>query len=95
MQNKLFVRNLSFNCADQELNELFTQFGEVTSAKIATDRDTGRGRGFGFVEMATQQQAEAAIRGLEGREFGGRTLHVAVSEPREKRSNGYGGGNRW
>lgn len=98
MQNKLFVRNLPFNCADEELNELFTQYGEVTSAKIATDRDTGRGRGFGFVEMNTQQQAEAAIRGLEGREFGGRTIHVAISEPRERGSNnrGYGGGgNRW
>jgi cold-inducible RNA-binding protein len=93
MQNKLFVRNLSFNCADTELRELFTQFGEVTSATIAMDRDTGRGRGFGFVEMATQQQAEAAIRGLEGSEFGGRTLHVAVSEPREKRSTG--NSDRW
>ncbi len=93
MQNKLFVRNLSFSCSDSDLRELFTQFGEVTSVTIATDRDTGRARGFGFVEMATQQQAEAAIRGLEGTEFGGRTLHVAMSEPREKRTNR--GGNRW
>jgi RNA recognition motif-containing protein len=94
MQNKLFVRNLSFKCGDGELSELFTEFGEVKSATIAVDRETGRGRGFGFVEMATQQQAEAAIRGLEGRDFGGRTIHVAVSEPREKRSNTYGD-NRW
>ena len=93
MQNKLFVRNLAFQCADSDLRELFTQFGEVTSVQIATDRDTGRARGFAFVEMATQQQAEAAIRGLEGREFGGRTLHVAISEPREKRPNH--GGKRW
>jgi len=94
MQNKLFVRNLSFHCADEELSDLFAEFGEVTSARIATDRDTGRGRGFGFVEMATQQQAEAAIRGLEGREFGGRTIHVAMSEPRDKRPS-TSGGNRW
>jgi len=94
MQNKLFVRNLSFRCADNELGELFTQFGEVTSARIATDRDTGRGRGFGFVEMTTQQHAEDAIRGLEGSEFGGRTIHVAMSEPRDKRSSSYSG-NRW
>lgn len=92
MQNKLFVRNLSFNCADSDLSELFTQFGEVTSAKVAVDRDTGRGRGFGFVEMSTQKAAEEAIRGLEGREFEGRVIHVAMSEPREKRS---GGGNRY
>lgn len=92
MQNKLFVRNLSFTCTEYEVRELFTRFGEVTSVKIATDRDTGRGRGFGFVEMSTQQQAEEAIRGLEGRDFAGRTLHVAMSEPREKRSNG---GSRW
>jgi cold-inducible RNA-binding protein len=91
--NKLFVRNLSFTCADAELRELFTQFGEVTSVKIATDRDTGKPRGFGFVEMGTQQQAEAAIRALEGTEFGGRTLYVSMSEQREKRSSSYG--NRW
>jgi len=93
MQNKLFVRNLAFNCADTDLRGLFAQFGEVTSVQIATDRDTGRARGFAFVEMSTQQQAEAAIRGLEGREFAGRMLHVAISEPREKRSNN--GGKRW
>jgi RNA recognition motif-containing protein len=90
MQNKLFVRNLSFSCEDRELGQLFTEFGEVTSAKIAVDRDTGRGRGFGFVEMSTQQQAEDAIRGLNGRELGGRAIQVAMSEPREKQV----GGNR-
>lgn len=94
MQNKLFVRNLPYKCADADLEELFSQYGEVTSAKVAVDRDTGRGRGFGFVEMSTQQQAEAAIRGLEGRDFDGRTLHVAMSEPRENRS-GRGGGRRY
>jgi RNA recognition motif-containing protein len=87
MQNKLFVRNLSFNCEDRELGQLFTEFGEVTSAKVALDRDTGRGRGFGFVEMSTQQQAQDAIRGLNGRELGGRAIQVAISEPKEKRFN--------
>jgi RNA recognition motif-containing protein len=90
MQNKLFVRNLSFACADSELGDLFTQFGEVTSAKIAVDRETGRGRGFGFVEMSTQSQAEDAIRGLDSREFGGRVIHVVMAEQRESRSNGTG-----
>jgi RNA recognition motif-containing protein len=94
MQNKLFVRNLSFRCADNELTDLFTQFGEVTSAKVAMDRDTGRSRGFGFVEMATQQEAEAAIHGLEGREFAGRPIYVVMSEPRDKRSNLHEG-HRW
>lgn len=87
MQNKLFVRNLSFNTVDSELSDLFSQYGEVVSAKIATDRDTGRGRGFGFVEMGTQKSAEDAIRGLDSREFSGRTIHVAMSEPRERRPN--------
>jgi RNA recognition motif-containing protein len=87
MQNKLFVRNLSFNTAESELGELFSQYGEVVSAKIAVDRETGRGRGFGFVEMSSQQSAEEAIRGLNEREFGGRTIHVAVSEPRDRRPN--------
>lgn len=94
MQNKLFVRNLSFNCADSELSNLFSEFGDVQSAKVAVDRDTGRGRGFGFVEMKTQEQAEAAIRGLQGRNLNGRAIQVAMSEPREKRSSTYGG-NRW
>ncbi len=89
MQNKLFVRNLSFTCADSELGDLFTQFGEVTSAKIPLDRDSGKGRGFGFVEMGSQQQAEDAIRGLDNREFGGRIIHVSMSEPRENRSDSY------
>ncbi|MBN8660183.1 MAG: RNA-binding protein [Candidatus Melainabacteria bacterium] len=96
MQNKLFVRNLSFKCTDSSLQDLFTQYGEVTSAKVAVDRETGRGRGFGFVEMSTQKQAEDAIRGLEGSDFEGRVLHVAMSEPREKRGGGgRSGGGRW
>lgn len=84
MQSKLFVRNLSFNTQDAELSQLFAEFGDVRSAKVAVDRDTGRGRGFGFVEMSDQKSAEAAIRGLNSTEFGGRQIYVAVSEPRER-----------
>ena len=87
MQSKLFVRNLSFNTNDADLSSLFGKFGDVRSAKVALDRDTGRGRGFGFVEMTDQQSAEAAIRGLNSTEFGGRQIYVAVSEPRERGPN--------
>jgi cold-inducible RNA-binding protein len=87
MQNKLFVRNLAFSTDDAELTAAFSEFGGVVSARVATDRDTGKGRGFGFVEMSNQQEAEQAIRGLEGTQLGGRTIHVAVSEPRERRPN--------
>ena len=87
MQNKLFVRNLSFKTDDRDLTELFGDFGDVTSAKVAVDRETGRARGFGFVEMSSQQSAEAAVRGLEGTEFGGRTIHVAFSEPHPSHRN--------
>lgn len=84
---KLFVRNLSFATVDAELLELFGQFGEVVSAKVALERDTGRGRGFAFVEMATAQGASDAIQALNGRDLGGREIQVAMSEPRERGSN--------
>ena len=94
MQNKLFVRNLSFNTTDEDLNSLFSEVGAVVSARIATDRDTGRARGFAFVEMGSQQDAEAAITALDSREFGGRTIHVAFSEAKERRPNtAYGSRN--
>jgi RNA recognition motif-containing protein len=86
MQNsKLFVRNLSFRTTDGELSDLFSQHGEVVSARIAKDRDTGRPRGFAFIEMNTPASAEEAIRALDNTEFGGRTMSVAMSEPRERR----------
>ncbi|HNB20948.1 MAG TPA: RNA-binding protein [Candidatus Melainabacteria bacterium] len=94
MQNKLFVGNISFNCGNSQLRELFTEFGDVTSATVVMDRATGKARGFGFVEMSTQTEAEAAMRGLEGREFGGRTLHVSMAESREKRAEGFGRNRR-
>lgn len=82
MQNKLFVRNLSFATEDNDLRSLFSSYGDVLSARVATDRDTGRGRGFGFVEMRNDESAQQAIEGLNSTEFKGRTIHVAVSEPR-------------
>lgn len=94
MQNKIFVRNLPFTCVESELGDLFAQYGEVCSAKIAVDRETGRARGFGFIEMGSEKQAEDAIRGLDSSDFGGRTIYVAVSEPRPQfdsnRSNSRG-----
>lgn len=85
MQNKLFVRNLPFHSTESELSGLFSEFGEVVSARIANDRETGRSRGYAFVEMASQQAAEAAIRGLDSSDFNGRQIYVAVSEPRSSK----------
>ncbi len=92
MQNfKLFVRNLSFNTTDGEINSLFANHGNVLSAKMATERESGRPRGFAFVEMGTKEAADDAIAALDNSEFNGRVLHVAMSEPRERRpSSTYG-----
>ncbi len=85
MQNKLFVRNLSFNTEDADLSALFSSYGSVLSAKVAVDRDSGKGRGFGFVEMSDVRGAEDAMSALDNTQFGGRKIHVAVSEPRSSR----------
>lgn len=85
MQTKLFVRNLSFNTQESDLSELFSAFGEVLSARLATDRDTGRSRGFGFVEMNNDQSAQDAIQGLDNSEYKGRTIQVQVSEARDRK----------
>ena len=82
MQTKLFVRNLSYSTQESDLSSLFSQYGDVVSAQIAMDRQTNRPRGFAFIEMGTQQSAEQAISALDNSEFGGRTIHVSVSEPR-------------
>lgn len=87
MQSKLFVRNLSFTTDDSELSQLFAEFGSVVSARVAVDRESGRSRGFGFVEMKSQESAQEAIAGLDSTDFGGRKIHVAVSEPRERSSD--------
>jgi RNA recognition motif-containing protein len=86
---KLYVGNLSFTSSEEEIKTLFAQFGEVTSVTIIKDRDTGRSRGFGFVEM---ENADAAIAQLNGKEFGGRTLTVNEAREREDRKRGGGGG---
>jgi len=82
--NKLFVRNLSFSTTDGELSGLFADYGNVVSARMATERETGRPRGFGFVEMSSQESAQDAIRGLDNREFNGRTMYVVMSEQRQQ-----------
>jgi cold-inducible RNA-binding protein len=89
----IYVGNLSFDTSERELEAAFAAYGSVTSARIATDRDTNRPRGFGFVEMGNQTEAEAAIAALNGRELQGRTLTVNEARPREERGAG-GGGNR-
>jgi cold-inducible RNA-binding protein len=90
---KLYVGNLSFNTGNSELEELFATIGAVESATVVEDRDTGRSRGFGFVEMASKEDGEKAIEDLNGKEFDGRELKVNEAKPRENRAGGgYGGG---
>lgn len=84
MNNKLFVGNLSYNVTEDQLRELFSEHGVVISAVLPTERDTGRMRGFGFVEMETQAAAEAAIKNLDGRELSGRQLKVNISTPKPR-----------
>jgi cold-inducible RNA-binding protein len=91
---KLYVGNLTYNVNETDLEALFTPFGTVQSAQVIIDRDTNRSKGFGFVEMDTDDQAQAAIQGLNGREHDGRNLTVNEAKPREARpgGGGYGGG---
>ena len=92
MGKKLYVGNLSYQVDSSELEQLFSQHGQVVSAQIINDRDTGRSKGFGFVEMANDDEAEAAIAALNGQEHGGRALTVNEARPREDRGGGGGGG---
>ena len=96
MGKKLYVGNLSYNVDSSELEQLFSQHGQVVSAQIINDRDTGRSKGFGFVEMSDDNEAEAAIAALNGQQHGGRALTVNEARPREDRggSRGGGGGGR-
>lgn len=107
MGKKLYVGNLPFNTTDESLQEIFAQVGSVQSAKVITDRDTGRSKGFGFVEMSSDQEAADAIQRFNGADYGGRAMTVAEARPMAPREDrgGYsggrgrgssgGGGGRW
>ncbi|HEV2705587.1 MAG TPA: RNA-binding protein [Pyrinomonadaceae bacterium] len=92
MSMKLYVGNLSFQTSSEGLQELFSQAGTVESASVVEDRETGRSRGFGFVEMSSKEEGEAAIAQFNGKEHNGRNLTVNEARPRENRSGGGGGG---
>ena len=92
MGNKLYVGNLAYSVRDESLQEAFGQFGTVTSAKVMMDRETGRSKGFGFVEMGSDAEAQAAINGMNGQALDGRPLVVNEARPREERPGGFGGG---
>jgi RNA recognition motif-containing protein len=93
MGNKLYVGNLAYAVRDEDLQQAFGQFGTVTSAKVMMDRDTGRSKGFGFVEMGSDAEAQAAINGMNGQALEGRALVVNEARPREDRpAGGFGGG---
>ncbi len=92
MGKKLYCGNLSYGVTSEELEELFSEFGSVESAQVISDRDTGRSKGFGFVEMSSDSEAQAAISGLNEKEHKGRPLTVNEARPRENRGGGGGGG---
>jgi RNA recognition motif-containing protein len=92
MSTKLYVGNISFNTSNQDLIELFSGAGTVTSANIIEDRETGRSRGFGFVEMSSSEEAQNAISEFNGRELDGRALKVNEAKPQNNDRGGYGGG---
>jgi hypothetical protein len=90
--NKLYVGNLAYSVRDDSLEQAFSQFGTVSSAKVMMDRDTGRSKGFGFVEMGSDAEAQAAINGMNGQALEGRAIVVNEARPREERPGGFGGG---
>src|SRR4051812_7809715 len=92
MGNKLYVGNLPYSVRDSDLEQAFGQFGAVTSAKVMMERDTGRSKGFGFVEMGSDAEAQAAIQGMNGQPLGGRSVVVNEARPMEQRPRGFGGG---
>jgi len=94
MGKKLYCGNLGFNVSSSDLDQMFAAFGTVKSAEVINDRDTGKSKGFGFVEMQNDQEALAAITGMNGKEHDGRTLTVNEARPREQRTGGGGGGGR-
>ena len=92
MAKKLYVGNLTYDTSDSDLQRMFEEFGTVSSAQVISDRETGRSKGFGFVEMGSDQEAQAAINALNGKDVGGRALTVNEAKPREDRGGGGGGG---
>ena len=94
MGKKLYVGNLSYDVDSNALGALFGAHGTVESSQVITDRDTGQSKGFGFVEMGSEQQAQTAIAALNGQDHGGRALTVNEAKPKENRSGGGGGGGR-
>src|SRR5438270_39111 len=92
MGNKLYVGNLPYQVRDSDLEQAFGQFGQVTSAKVMMERETGRSKGFGFVEMGSDAEAQAAIDGMNGQSLGGRSIVVNEARPMENRPRGFGGG---
>lgn len=94
MGKRLYVGNLPYGVTNSELEQVFAAFGSVQSAQVVTDRETGRSKGFGFVEMATDDEAQAAIKGLDGKDMSGRPLTVNEARPREDRPGGRGGSGR-
>jgi RNA recognition motif-containing protein len=95
MGNKLYVGNLPYTVRDEDLQQAFGEFGAITSAKVMMERDTGRSKGFGFVEMGSDAEAQAAIAGMNGQSLGGRSITVNEARPMEARpprSGGFGGG---
>ena len=97
MSNKLYVGNLSYSVRDDDLQQKFSEFGSVQSAKVMMDRDSGRSKGFGFVEMGSDAEAQAAIRGMNGQSVDGRDIVVNEARPMEPRTGGgggFGGGRR-
>ncbi len=94
MGRKLYVGNLPYTATEQDLSEKFAACGTVESAKMITDRDTGRSKGFGFIEMASDAEAQAAIESLDGTDYDGRPMKVNEARPQQRRSGGGGGGGR-
>ncbi len=90
----MYVSNLSFHTTDEDLRKMFTQYGTVSSAKVITDRETGRSRGFGFVEMESSKEANEAMKNLDNKEIEGRPISVTVARERENKGNSNSGGRK-
>ncbi|MEE8460684.1 MAG: RNA-binding protein [Acidobacteriota bacterium] len=95
MNKKLYLGGLPYSVTEDKLQEIFSAHGTVESARVITDRFTGRSRGFGFVEMSNEEEAQTAIDSLNGSDFDGRSLTVNEARPQENRGGGGGGGDRW